>query len=248
MHYKLPLWKRAFDIVFSLIAILFLSPIFIVVSTIILLSSKGPLIYRSKRVGMNYEIFDFLKFRSMRVDADKMLAALAKSHNQYKQEKQLVNDYQPALVDSEDSLLFYSDDEVYDEEKYLNSLRENNNKVFNKISNDPRVTPIGRFIRNTSIDELPQLFNVLLGDMSIVGNRPLPLYEAEKLTSDKELLRFFAPAGITGLWQVTKRGKKDMSQEERIELDNHYAQNCSLWLDIAIIFRTFKALLQKDDV
>ena len=113
--------------------------------------------------------------------------------------------------------------------------------TFIKIVNDPRVTRVGKIIRNTSIDELPQLINVIKGDMSIVGNRPLPLYEAELLTQDDLSKRFLAPAGITGLWQVELRGKGgDMSQKERMQLDNKYADlfidnNYSFWYDIKII-------------
>ena len=84
--------------------------------------------------------------------------------------------------------------------------------------------------------------------MSIVGNRPLPLYEAELLTTDKWSDRFFAPAGITGLWQVEKRGKGEMSSEERKELDNDYARSFGFWFDIKLIFRTFPALLQTENV
>lgn len=119
---------------------------------------------------------------------------------------------------------------------------------FVKIDNDPRITKFGHFIRKTSLDELPQLLNVLKGDMSIVGNRPLPLYEAEQLTKDIWAKRFMAPAGITGLWQVTKRGKKEMSVEERMELDIEYANNYSFLLDLKIILKTFPALLQKEQV
>src|SRR5690606_13962771 len=161
---------------------------FIVIALLIKLESKGPIIYKSKRAGTGYRIFDFYKFRSMVVDADKKLQELSKISNQYASEESNRKSSEPL--------------------------------AFVKIKNDPRVTKIGNFIRNTSIDELPQLFNVLKGDMSIVGNRPLPLYEAELLTSNLWAMRFVGPAGITGLWQVSKRGKSKMSDEERKELDN----------------------------
>ena len=121
--------------------------------------------------------------------------------------------------------------------------------AFVKIENDPRVTKVGRFIRKYSIDELPQLFNILKGDMSIVGNRPLPLYEAEKLTADSSIDRFMAPAGLTGLWQVEERGKGgNMSAEERKQLDITYGQTYSFILDMKIIFRTLTAFVQKENV
>lgn len=123
-----------------------------------------------------------------------------------------------------------------------------NQPVFFKVSNDPRITRFGKFLRNSSLDELPQLFNVFLGDMSLVGNRPLPLYEAETLTSDACAARFLAPAGITGLWQIKKRGTKDMSVEERINLDIEYASNHSFLYDIQIMVKTPSALLQKENV
>ena len=119
---------------------------------------------------------------------------------------------------------------------------------------DPRITKVGKFIRNTSIDELPQLINVLKGDMSIVGNRPLPIYEAEMLTADELSKRFLAPAGITGLWQVELRGKGgNMSEEERKKLDNDYADlfingTYTIWYDLKLILRTIPALLQKSTV
>lgn len=206
--YKMPIQKRVFDIIVSLLMILLLLPVFLLLPLLIRLESKGPILYRSKRAGTGYKIFDFYKFRSMNCNADQQLKELSKS-NQYANE---------------------------------------NESVFVKIKNDPRVTRIGRFIRKTSIDELPQLFNVLNGDMSLVGNRPLPLYEAELLTSNEWCTRFLGPAGITGLWQITKRGKGRMSDRERRELDNYYANHSSLFFDLKIIALTLPAIFQKENV
>src|SRR6478609_4667897 len=208
---KIKLWtlKRAFDIALSGFGLLCISPVLILIAIMIKLESKGPVFYISKRAGAGYKIFDFYKFRSMRVGAADELKKL----------------------------------------EHLNQYAENSaNGVFFKIKNDPRVTKVGNFLRNTSLDEIPQLINVLKGDMSLVGNRPLPLYEAEKLTKDQIAWRFLAPAGITGLWQVTKRGKEDMSPEERIALDMEYAMKNSFWLDMKILLGTFPALLQKEKV
>lgn len=119
---------------------------------------------------------------------------------------------------------------------------------FFKVNHDPRITKVGRFLRNTSLDEVPQLFNVLIGDMSLVGNRPLPLYEASTLTTNEYVERFMAPAGITGLWQVKKRGQANMSTEERINLDISYARKSNLLFDFWIMANTPKALFQKTDV
>jgi lipopolysaccharide/colanic/teichoic acid biosynthesis glycosyltransferase len=122
---------------------------------------------------------------------------------------------------------------------------EENGPTFFKINNDPRVTRVGMFLRNSSLDELPQLVNVLLGDMSLVGNRPLPLYEAATLTTNQCAQRFLAPAGITGLWQIKKRGREDMSVEERINLDIDYANKYNFMYDLWIMANTPSALIQK---
>src|SRR5688500_16385699 len=130
--------------------------------------------------------------------------------------------------------------------EHLNQYAENStNGVFFKIKNDPRITRIGNILRNTSLDELPQLMNVLKGDMSLVGNRPLPLYEAASLTTDEWAKRFMAPAGITGLWQIKKRGREDMSVEERISLDINYADKNNFLYDLWIMANTPTALIQK---
>ena len=123
-----------------------------------------------------------------------------------------------------------------------------NTATFFKIKDDPRITKVGAFLRNTSLDELPQLINVLKGEMSIVGNRPLPLYEASALTTNEGAERFLAPAGITGLWQVTKRGREDMSAEERLSLDIDYARNHGFASDFRILLCTPTALFQKTNV
>lgn len=120
-----------------------------------------------------------------------------------------------------------------------------NEPFFFKIKNDPRVTRVGRILRKTSLDELPQLFNVLKGDMSIVGNRPLPLDEGATLTIDRWADRFLAPAGMTGLWQVA-RNKDNMSVSERIELDLEYTKKSSFSLDMQILIKTIPAMLQKE--
>lgn len=126
-------------------------------------------------------------------------------------------------------------------------INESGPKFF-KITNDPRITRVGRFLRNSSLDELPQLFNVLKGDMSLVGNRPLPIYEASTLTTNEFVERFMAPAGMTGLWQVKKRGKPNMSTEERINLDISYARKSNMLFDFWIMANTPKALFQKSNV
>jgi lipopolysaccharide/colanic/teichoic acid biosynthesis glycosyltransferase len=270
LRFKIPLWKRAFDIIFSLLAIIILSPIFIITAIAIRLESPGPILFKSKRVGTNYTIFDFLKFRSMYTDAEKRLKEVSKTAgNQYaeKDEKEeakanitaplgdeaemamMAMGMESDMMISDDEVMLVGDDFVVAESDFSKEKEEEINNAFVKIENDPRVTKVGRFIRKYSIDELPQLFNILKGDMSIVGNRPLPLYEAEKLTIDSSIDRFMAPAGLTGLWQVEERGKGGlMSAEERKQLDITYGQTYNFLLDMKIIFRTLTAFIQKENV
>lgn len=250
--FHLPLWKRIFDILVSGTAILILSPLFIIVALAIRIESKGKIVYKSKRVGSNYRIFDFLKFRSMYPDADRRMKEFL-ALNQYQSEtaeapeEVRLNDEEEDKL-SEEPMLIADDFEVR-ESQYLNELHNKQANSFVKFTNDPRITRVGRFIRKYSIDELPQLFNVLKGDMSIVGNRPLPLYEAELLTKDDSIDRFLAPSGITGLWQVEKRGDSGkMSAAERKDLDVYYADHFSLSMDLKIILRTFTSFIQKENV
>ncbi len=253
--YKVPLIKRSFDILCASMALLCLSPILTLAAIMIKLESKGQIFYISKRVGTGYKVFNFYKFRSMYTGADAKLKELMHL-NQYVDE----SNTEPSLTEADahcevceglghpcSPILFIEGLRIC-ERKYLETKKELNRTSFVKFKDDPRVTKVGRILRNTSIDELPQLINVLKGDMSIVGNRPLPLYEAEMLTSDEWGERFLGPAGITGLWQVNKRGKSTMSEEERKKLDNQYARNNSFLGDILIILKTVPALFQKENV
>ena len=255
--FKTPLIKRIFDIVFAGGALLALSPVLLIVIILLRLESKGPVFYYSLRVGTGYKIFKFYKFRSMYVNADKRLKDL-KHLNQYASTTADVvednkND-EPLLCEecmragTKCQKPFFSDDIQWCEKSFSEFKKATAGSAFFKLKDDPRITKVGKVLRNTSIDELPQLWNVLIGDMSIVGNRPLPLYEAEKLTTDRYSLRFMAPAGITGLWQVEKRGKGEMSEDERLMLDNKYAENHSFANDIRLILRTIPALFQKENV
>ena len=246
---RMPVGKRVFDIGLSLLLLIMASPLLLVVMVLIKLDSPGAILYSSKRVGMGFRIFNMYKLRTMRTGSDKLLATMA-SQNMYgsvadeKPDDFLCEDCQlagqacqrPLFLDQKQVCEI-----VYQQEQQAKAM-------FSKFKEDPRVTRLGKILRNTSIDELPQLFNILRGDMSFVGNRPLPLYEAEKLTNIGYARRFAAPAGLTGLWQVTKRGKAAVSDQERIQLDVLYAKRFSFREDMIILLRTFKAVWQKENV
>lgn len=199
--------KRVFDIIFSALLMIILSPLFLLVMIAIKIESRGPIFYISKRAGRGYNIFNFYKFRTM-------------------------------VAEANDRITDFSHLNLY------NPLKENG-PVFIKIDNDPRITRIGAFLRKCSLDELPQLWNVFRGDMSLVGNRPLPLYEAATLTTDEWAKRFMAPAGITGLWQIKKKRQKKMTAEERISLDINYANNSNFLFDLWIMANTPSAVIQR---
>jgi lipopolysaccharide/colanic/teichoic acid biosynthesis glycosyltransferase len=253
-EHRTPFWKRAIDIVSTGGAVILLSPIFILVAILIRLDSKGPVFYKSKRVGSGYKIFDLYKFRTMRTNADQLIRKMA-ALNMYnaKPAEQDTKSENTNLCEECNSGGFCNRRLFLDGKEICEKVYQNQKEqkaAFMKFQNDPRITRVGNFLRNTSLDELPQLINILKGDMSLVGNRPLPLYEAEKLTTDRAILRFAGPAGLTGLWQVTKRGKgkSDMSEEERTELDITYAKNFSFKMDMKIILMTFPALFQSENV
>ncbi|MGP5699961.1 sugar transferase [Glutamicibacter arilaitensis] len=191
--------KRGFDIAGALIAMLLLSPVFLVVSVAIKIGSNGPVFYKQERVGIQSECFQMYKFRSMVVNADSM---------------------RQNLLESSDG-----------------------NGILFKMKDDPRVTGIGRFIRRYSIDELPQLWNVLIGQMSMVGPRPPLKSEVDEYERYTER-RLLVKPGITGLWQVS--GRSDLSWEESIRLDLYYVENWSLIQDLTILARTLKAVVSKN--
>lgn len=168
--FEVSLQKRVFGIIMSGIALFLLAPLFIIVAVIISLESKEKIIYKSKRVGAGYKIFDFYKFRSMHNDIDTLPHAMTDLNQDAK-----------------------------------NHENPSGKIAFLKFKNDPRITKFESLLRKTSIDELPQLINILIGDILLVGNRPLPLYKADKLTTNEWAARFIGPAGLTGLWQISKR-------------------------------------------
>jgi lipopolysaccharide/colanic/teichoic acid biosynthesis glycosyltransferase len=257
----LPISKRIFDIAFASITLLLAAPFLLLIMLAIRLESKGKVYYTAKRVGR--KTFDFYKLRSMSEGSDALLNTLAENKNQYNSKPLLEIDMDSTCPEceklSKDELCspkIFVDNHQTCEYWFMEQKKavSEQSSTFIKIQDDPRITKVGKIIRNTSIDELPQLINVIKGDMSIVGNRPLPVYEAEMLTEDVRSKRFLAPAGITGLWQVELRGKSgNMSEEERVQFDNKYADyftgnNYSFWLDLKIILRTIPALMQKSTV
>ena len=190
-------FKRLFDIFFSLAVLTFVGPFMLLIALVIKLEDRGPVLYRHKRVTSAGKPFNCLKFRTMRVDADRKLEALLQTNPEIRAEW---------------------------ESNY-------------KLKNDPRITRIGKTLRKTSLDELPQFFNVLSGKMSIVGARPVVW---------DELCNYYGPncgiycsikPGITGPWQVGKRSDTE-NYEERVQLDYWYILNNNIWMDLKIIFKT----------
>lgn len=193
--------KRVLDVVGSAVGLVFLSPVLLVIAALIRWQSPGPVIFWQQRVGKDGQVFWFLKFRTM-------------------------------VVNAEDQL------------KQLETSNESTCGVLFKIRDDPRVTRLGRFLRKSSLDELPQLFNVLLGDMTLVGPRPLQVRDSDRLqfsSPEGFSLRASVTPGLTGPWQVGGRSEADSGTMLRLDLD--YIQNMSLARDLFILCRTFVVVL-----
>jgi exopolysaccharide biosynthesis polyprenyl glycosylphosphotransferase len=190
--------KRSFDLVGSLLITVLISPLLLACALAVKLTSRGPIVYRSKRPGIGGAPFACFKFRTMYRDADVRQKAL-EEHN------------------------------------------EATGALF-KIRDDPRVTPVGRMLRRFSIDELPQLFNVIRGEMSLVGPRPLPQRDYERL-EDWHKKRYLVLPGITGLWQVS--GRSDLDFDDLVRLDFLYLERWSVFLDLSILVKTVPAVLSR---
>ncbi len=234
---------RLLDIVIASLLLVLLAPVFVIVALAIRSESRGPIFYASKRVGQSWRVFDFFKFRTMRIDADQLLSDV-QHLNAYSDD----NDAHGPTTPDHDATAAATllGDEGWVTEADMEAVLAK--ASFLKVENDPRITRVGHFLRNSSMDELPQLYNVLRGDMSLVGNRPLPLYEAETLTTDADAERFLAPAGMTGLWQVTERGGQEVSESRRKALDIEYARARGFWYDLTLLYRTLPASVQRANV
>jgi lipopolysaccharide/colanic/teichoic acid biosynthesis glycosyltransferase len=207
--------KRCADFAGALVLLLCLAPLLVGIAIAIKLQSTGPVLYRHERMGS----------RRRRVDR----AAV------WEPEPFVFLKFRTMTADADTSL-----HETHVEDFVRGRLHATGTNVTFKLTADPRVTSLGRFLRRTSLDELPQLVNVLRGEMSLVGPRPVPLYEVA-LYDDPHHERFAAIPGMTGLWQV--QGRCDVSFREMIELDLAYVRTQSLWLDTKILFRTIPAII-----
>ena len=198
---KIPPWKRSMDIIGAIFGLIFFSPLMLLISLLIKIVSPGPILFKQERVGFGGKSFQFLKFRTMKVNAD------TTKHQQYY--TQLING-SPSKVKSE---------------KVMTKLDDSNTDII----------PFAEILRNACFDELPQLVNVLCGDMSLVGPRPPILYEVEEYLRWHKG-RFDSVPGMTGLWQIS--GKNRLTFREMVQLDVRYSRELSFWLDIKILLMT----------
>lgn len=188
------IFKRFIDIIISLLALIILLPVFLGVSIAIVIDDKGPIFYKSKRIGRNFKEFNMYKFRSMKVNAPNILNEDGSTYN---------------------------------------------------AKNDSRVTKVGRFLRESSLDELPQLINVLKGDMSLIGPRAGDV-ESKDTYADDEKSKMLVRPGISGLTQAYYRN--GLGVREKRLYDSWYAHNVTMWIDIRIIFRTIKTVFCHENI
>lgn len=191
--------KRSFDVSSALLAILILSPIFLMIMALVKFSDRGPAFYGHRRVGHNGRMFHCLKFRTMVMNGDEVL-----------------RQYLAANPEAEEEW-----------------------KATRKLKNDPRVTAIGSVLRKLSLDELPQLINILRGEMSVVGPRPVVDEELNYYESAASYYLSTRP-GLTGLWQIS--GRNDVSYKARVDFDTQYVRNWSMMQDVSIIVKTIPAV------
>lgn len=200
--------KRCMDVVGSLVALALLLPFLLVIAAAVKLTSRGPLLFKQKRLGQYGKSFTFLKFRTMYVGADQAI------HEAYVKE---------FISASKGDRKSGKSDEIY------------------KIKADPRVTAVGRFLRRTSLDELPQFFNSLTGQMALVGPRPPLPYEFSSYEIWHKRRLLAVKPGITGLWQV--KGRSRVKFDAMVRMDLEYARDWSLWLDMKILLQTPRAVV-----
>lgn len=203
--------KRALDVAGSLLGLIILAPLLLIISLLVKLTSRGPVLFRQTRLGRYGQQFTFLKFRSMYVNNDDS------------QHKEYVSSFIAG--------------------KAMRNQSANRKYSGYKVIDDPRITPLGRFLRKTSIDELPQLLNVLKGEMSLVGPRPPLPYECACYSIWHTRRIIDAKPGITGLWQVCGRSRTTF--DDMVRLDLRYARRWSFALDVLILLRTFIAVFSR---
>jgi len=197
------LMKRALDLIVGGVLVLLLIPLFLLICLAIKVTSRGPVFFSHRRFGRDGKAFPALKFRTMVIGADRILADHLERHPEQMLEWELCH----------------------------------------KLKNDPRITRVGRWLRRYSLDELPQLFNILLGHMSLVGPRPIVKSEIARYATSYDLYTR-VPPGLTGLWQVS--GRNDTTYEERVAFDEYYIRNWSLWMDLYILARTFQSVVHAE--
>ena len=195
-------FKRLFDLTVSIISVIVLLPVFLLIALAIKIDSKGPVLYKHKRIGKNGKDIYLYKFRSMYIDSKERLAEM--------------------LLDPK--------------------IKKEWNANF-KLENDPRITKIGNILRKTSLDELPQLLNIVKGDMSLVGPRPVIDDEIKKYKNNKDKFLSVTP-GLTGWWACN--GRSCTTYDERIALEMYYIDNQSLKLDLKCFFKTILAVLKRN--